>query len=247
MGVGQNNIYLLRHLITYLKLFGMKNLVLALAVVVLSGLGISSSAQAQEAQDNSKFSVSTDLFSNYVWRGTRYGTGPSVQPEVKYEKGGLTLGVWGSFDFRGYSEADPFVSYSFPFGLSLGITDYYYPDLSMFDFSRSTGSNAIEINVGYSTGDLSLSGNFILNEAGGAGSNGGDLYFQMGYAISNVDLFMGAGNGWHTSDGEFNLCNIGLSVTRDIHITEYFSIPLTGQVILNPEREQLFIVAGFSF
>jgi hypothetical protein len=225
----------------------MKNAVLAIAVTVLSGLGISISARAQESQGNSKFGISTDLFSNYVWRGTRYGTGPAVQPGVKYETGGLILGVWGSFDFSGYSEADPYVSYSFPFGLSLGMTDYYYPGLSLFDFSRSSGSNAIEINLGYSTGDLSLSGNFILNEAGGAGSQGGDLYFQLGYSIGNADLFMGAGNGWHTSDGEFNLCNIGLSVTRDIHITDSFSIPLIGQVILNPEREQLFIVAGFSF
>lgn len=225
----------------------MKNTALAFAIVVLSWLGISESTRAQESEVNSDFSISTDLYSNYVWRGTRYGSGPSVQPEVKYEIKGLTLGIWGSLDFNGYSEADPYVSYTFPFGLSLGLTDYYYPGLSLFDFSKISGSNAIEINLGYMTGGLSLSGNFIVNEAGGAGSRGGDLYFQMGYAISNLDIFMGAGNGWHTSDGEFNLCNIGLSVTRNLQITDSFKVPLIGQIILNPEREQLFIVAGFSF
>jgi uncharacterized protein (TIGR02001 family) len=225
----------------------MKNSILAFVAMVLTGLVTESTVYGQEEQENSKFSVGTDLFSNYVWRGTRFGTGPAVQPQVKLETGGLTIGVWGSFDFNGYSEADPFISYSFPFGLSLGLTDYYYPGLPLFDVSPSQGSHAYELNGGFSTGGLDFSANYILNAAGGAGSAGSDLYFQAGYSFSVMEIFLGAGNGWHTSDGDFNICNIGLGLSREISITDGFSIPVTGQVIVNPDREQLFLVAGLSF
>ncbi|HEX2921401.1 MAG TPA: TorF family putative porin [Bacteroidales bacterium] len=201
--------------------------------------------QAQE--EGHKFTAGVDLYSNYVFRGTRFGTGPAVQPSVKFVSGGLTAGVWGSFDAAGYAEADPYVSYAFPFGLSLGVTDYYYPGQELFDVSEATGSHAFEVNSGFSKGGFSLSANYIINKSGGAASAGGDLYFQAGYTVSNVNIFAGAGDGWHTSDGEFNLCNIGIGTSKTITVTDSFSIPVSGLVIVNPEREQLFVVVGVSF
>jgi hypothetical protein len=94
---------------------------------------------------------------------------------------------------------------------------------------------------------MSLSANYIVNEAGGIASAGGDMYFQAGYAFKYFNIFVGAGNGWHTSDGDFNLCNLGIGTTKEIKITDSFSIPVIGQVILNPEKEQLYVVVGFSF
>ena len=203
--------------------------------------------QGQDENANSKFSVAADIYSNYIWRGTKYGQGPAVQPSVRFITGGLTVGVWGSFDASGYAEADPYISYSLPVGFSLGLTDYYYPGLKVFDISDTTGSHAFEINAGFVKGGLSLSANYVLNQAGGAASLGGDMYFQAGYAFTYFNLFVGAGDGWHTSDGSFALCNVGLGTSKTIKLTDSFSIPVSGQVILNPEREQLFIVVGFSF
>jgi len=212
-------------------------------MLICSSIGV----QAQESIQKSKFNAGADLYSNYIFRGTKFGKGPSVQPSVKYIDGGFTAGVWGSFDASGYAEADPYVSFTFPFGLSFGVTDYYYPGLELFDLSDSTGGQALEINTGFTKGGLSLSANYIINEAGGAASAGGDMYFQAGYAFSNFNLFVGAGDGWHTSDGKFALCNVGLGTSKVIKLTDTFSIPVNGQVILNPEREQLFVVVGFSF
>jgi hypothetical protein len=227
----------------------MKNPFLVFAGMVLMVLTTVTSVNAQDEEKKSNFSVGTDFYTSYIWRGTKYGQGPSLQPCVKFEKSGLTLGVWGSFDASGYSETDPYISYATPFGLSLGFTDYYYPELPLFEVSKSdtTGSHALELNAGYSKGGFSLSANYILNKAGGAGSAGGDMYFQAGYSFSNVSLFVGAGNGWYTSDGEFALCNLGIGATKEIQLTEKFSVPVNGQVIMNPEREQLYVVVGFSF
>jgi len=214
------------------------------------------SVNAQEDEEASKWNAGLDIYSSYIWRGSKFGTGPAFQPSVKFTTGGLTVGVWGSFDAAGYTEADPYISYSFPFGLSLGITDYYYPthadstgamtgsDFS--DFDKATTYHALEINGGYTFKGLSLSANYILNESGGALSSGGDLYFQAGYAFSNFNISVGAGNGWHTSDTEFNVCNINLGTSKTIEISEKFSIPVNGSIIYNPDRNQLFVVVGIS-
>ncbi|HEX2394004.1 MAG TPA: hypothetical protein VHI78_01590 [Bacteroidales bacterium] len=200
-----------------------------------------------EAQENkSVFTAGADFYSNYIFRGTKLGTGPSVQPNVKFIAGGLTIGVWGAFDASGYSEADPYISYSFPFGLSLGITDYYSPALPLFETSDTSGSHALELNAGFATGGLTLSANYIVNRAGGIASVGNDLYFQAGYAFEKFSIVLGAGDGWHTLDGEFDICHIGIGTTKEIKITDTFTVPVTGQVIVNPDREALYVVVGFS-
>lgn len=142
-------------------------------------LGLSSFETVFSQNDTvSKFSLNADFYSNYIWRGCRYGTGPAIQPSIKYSDSIFTVGAWGSFDFSGYQETDLYVSFSLPSGFSLGIIDYYYPALKYFDYSDSSGSHAFEVNLGFSKGNFSLSANYILNKAGGAASLGGDKYFQ---------------------------------------------------------------------
>ena len=201
-------------------------------------LAVSSSSFAQ-------VSVGADFVSTYVWRGVAYG-GPSIQPYVDFSSEGFSVGAWGSQSYDGGQEMDLYLSYGFDFGLSLGVTDYYYPGSKYFEFSDSTGAHGIEINAGYETGGFSISGNFIVNEAGGAGTVGSDKYFEVGYSFDNVSLFVGAGDGWHTSDTEFALCNIGITATKEIKLTESFSLPVSGSAILNPDTEQFYIVVGFS-
>lgn len=223
----------------------MKKLLKTIAILLaVLGLIPTSVVNAQEEEKPSNFSVGADIYSNYIWRGSKFGTGPAFQPSVKYTAGGFTAGVWGSFDANGYTEADPYVSYSFPFGLSLGVTDYYYPGLGGSFFADS--SNAYEINAGFTKGGLSLSANYILNESPLPASAGEDKYFQIGYAFKTFNIAVGAGDGWHTADGEFNVCNVTLGTSKVIKITDTFSVPVTGQVIVNPDKEQLFLVVGFS-
>ena len=205
---------------------------------------------SQQASD-SKFSIGSDFYSAYIWRGSRFGTGPAIQPAVKYTGEYLTAGAWGSFDFSGYQEADLYFSVSLPAGISFGMTDYYYPGLQYNDFSGSSGSHAYEINAGFSGWNFSMSANYVVNEAGGAGSLGGDKYFQAGYSFKFFNLFIGAGDGWHTYDPEtgndkFAVCNLGIGITNSIRVTDSFSIPVNGQVIFNPDKEQMFLVVGFT-
>jgi hypothetical protein len=87
----------------------------------------------------------------------------------------------------------------------------------------------------------------MLNAAGGAGTVGNDMYFELGYSFEAVSLFVGAGDGWHTSDAEFAVCNVGLAYSKEIEISDKFSLPVSGTLILNPDTEQFFVVFGVSF
>lgn len=215
-----------------------------ITLVVFALLAICSlNLKAQEAEKKSPFTVGADFYSNYIWRGSLLGTGPAFQPSVKFNSGAFTAGVWGSFDAAGYAEADPYISLAFG-GLSVGLTDYYYPRAGGSFASDST--NAVEINAGYTIGGLSLSANYILNKASVAASAGKDKYFQAVYAFKNVNFTLGAGDGWHTSDGKFAICNIGIGTGKVIKITDSFSIPVTGQVVFNPEKNKMYMVVGFS-
>lgn len=212
--------------------------------------------QAQAQEEESSWSLGADLTTTYVWRGIYY-SGPSFQPYVEYSKGIFAIGAWGNQGFDGFQEMDLYASLSFDFGLSLGLTDYYYPGgvyapgegsgAEYFDTSKESGAHALELNASYSIGALSLAGNYIFNEAGGAASAGGDLYFEVGATIGKVDLFVGAGDGWHTTDGDFGLSNIGISTSKEIKITDSFSLPISGSVVLNPDSEQFYVIGTISF
>ena len=80
---------------------------------------------------------------------------------------------------------------------------------------------------------------------------GSDLYFEAGISFDYFSVFRGAGNGWHTYDPEedkapFNVCNIGIETSQIIEITDRFGIPVTGKLIFNPDKEQMYIVVGFT-
>jgi uncharacterized protein (TIGR02001 family) len=209
-----------------------------LAVLVIALLATMST----KAQD---FTASADLVSSYVWRGTQY-SGVSIQPTLDFTAGGFSIGSWGSAGFDGALEMDLYAAYSFDFGLSIGLTDYYYPGTAYFDYSRATGAHGFEVNLGYEIKGLSISANYMLNEAGGAATAGGDKYFELGYAFEKFSIFAGAGDGWHTTDGSFGLVNVGISTSKEIKITDSFSLPISASAILNPKTEQFYLVAGIT-
>lgn len=215
----------------------LKSSILMIAVLSITTSFQTETAKAQEVT----FTPGVDYYSTYVFRGIAF-SGPSIQPYVEFSSGSFAFGGWGSQGFDGFQEMDLYASYSFDFGLSIGITDYYYPGSDYF----AGDSHAFELNTGIEAGGFSLSGNMVLNEAADAGSVGGDLYFEAGFSAGPADLFFGAGDGWHSSNGDFAFVNVGLGASKEITITESFSIPLSGALILNPDTEQFYIVVGVS-
>ena len=85
-------------------------------LIIILFLTATGESEGQAETKKYDFNPGLDFYSTYVWRGTTYGNGPHLQPDLEFTAGGLAIGIWGSVDFNGYSEADPYISYSFPFG-----------------------------------------------------------------------------------------------------------------------------------
>ncbi|GAO28821.1 hypothetical protein [Geofilum rubicundum] len=211
------------------------------------GIAFFTGMKAQE------LSVGLDFYNRYVFRGVDFGNSPSLQPSITFTSGNFTLGAWGAYStgngaVGAFGEADLYASYAFDFGLSLGATSYYYPGTSWFELDEGVSSHAIELNLGYEVSSFSFAANYIVNDSrDGAGAEGGDTYFELGYGAGAFDLFVGAGDGWHSSTGNFEVVNVGIGTSKDIQITDSFAIPMNGAVILNPNSEQLHLVVGVSF
>lgn len=200
-----------------------------------------------QAERSNSWSASADLVSSYVWRGTRQGRGPHLQPMVEYSAGSFTGGVWGTFDLHGYREVDLYTAFDLPGGFSISLQDYWMADYRWTDFSVESGGHVLEASIGYDSENISLFAGYILNEAGGAGSSGGDIYLESRFSFDYFTVFMGAGNGWHTEEGGFMVCSIGVEVSADLPVTKQFPVPVTAQVVYNPDSDRVFLTAGMSF
>ena len=73
------------------------------------------------------------------------------------------------------------------------------------------------------------------------------MYFEIGYSLEQADLFIGAGDGWHSTTSDFAVVNVGITTSNIFEITDSFSIPISGSIVLNPDTEQFYILVGFSF
>ena len=208
-------------------------------------------ANAQEEEEGSKWNAGLDIYSSYIWRGLKFGTGAAFQPSVDFTTGGLTIGAWGSFSTGDTeaAEADLYATYAFNLGekgaLSFTVTDYYFPGTEYFNGD----SHFIEPLVNLGLGNLSLTAAYMFYNAAPNGS--GDIYVQAGYTAGPVTLTLGGGNGQYSfeeedEDDKFAISNIGLGYAKEIKITDSFSLPISGSLILNPSTEQLYVVVGIS-
>lgn len=82
---------------------------------------------------SSNFHLGLDLQTKYMWRGMEMMTeesSPVVFPCINYQWKGLYAYAMGGYAINGkYAEVDLGVSYTWK-GLTLGLSDYYYPTVN---------------------------------------------------------------------------------------------------------------------
>ena len=192
-------------------------------------------------QEVSAQEIGADVVSRYVWRGTQFGSGVHVQPYMSYTTGNLEVGAWGSFGLAndGGSELDIYASYDLGFA-SLTVTNYTFPsDVTGPVNDDFFGTEGYEVSAGFDLGPVGMTvGYFTESE---------DLYVEAGFALGSVDVAVGAGDNVYTTDGDFALVNISLGTSKDIKITEDYSLPAFGSFVYNPDQETAFLVFGLSF
>ena len=216
-----------------------------------------------KAQD---LSLGADIVSRYIWRGIESGgNSPSIQPNISFSTGGFSVGFWGAFPTANpdaLNEIDFYTGYAIDFGSSsnlyLGITDYMYPNSGVkignfnnYDDPDGPGAHYVEANAIYTGPEsfpLIFSFNmFVYNVANNP------MYFEVKYSTTvadvPLDLFIGGTPGdeaMYYGVSNFSIINTGFKVTKEIKITDSFSLPVFGSVILNPASEDLFYVLGIT-
>ena len=215
-------------------------LTLAFAALFFTTFG----TQKVEAQD-----FGADVASSYVWRGTQFGNGPHVQPWMSLGYGNLELGAWGSVPLTAGdtgAELDLYVSYDLG-PLALTVTNYTFPNTSpasggaYVDGEGLFEGDYLEVSGSGSVGPIDLTvGYFTELEA---------LYIEAGFSVGVVDVAIGyAGeddSNWYVS--EAGLCNISVGGSKEVKITDDYSLPLFGSLVYNPDAESAFLVFGMSF
>ena len=232
------------------------NKIVLMAIVMATGMSAT-------AQDEVETTVAADVVSQYVWRGQDLGN-VSLQPTLGIGYKGLSLSAWGSVglaDADDTKEFDLTLAYTIG-GLNIGITDYWFnagldPDNRYFMYNAHSTNHVFEANIGYDFGVASVQ--WFTNIAGNDGVNkdgkracSSYLELAVPFKLATVDWTASVGaipwatsfyNGWTSG---FAVTNVSLKATKDIKVTDSFSIPIFGQVMANPRTQNAYLAFGFT-
>lgn len=213
------------------------------------------------AQDKVETTISSDFVSSYIWRGQDLGS-VAVQPTLGLGYKGLSLTAWGSYGLTNPDDVKEFdltLAYSTG-GLNIGITDYWFsagldPDARYFKYDAHGTNHVFEATVGYDFGPVALA--WYTNFAGNDGVNKDGKRAYSSYVEANLP-FRIVGVDWTATAGAvpyattsygttgFAVTNLSLRATKEIKVSDSFSIPIFGQVTGNPCSQKAYLVLGFT-
>ena len=231
----------------------MKKIVL-IAMVIAAGT-------SSMAQDKVETTVAADFVSSYIWRGLDCGS-TAVQPTLGVAYKGLSLSAWGSYGLTNSNDTKEFdltLAYTTG-GFNVGITDYWFsegldPDARYFKYGAHGTNHVFEANIGYDFGPVALQWytNFTGNDGvNKSGKRAYSSYFEATapFKLAKIDWTATVGivpyaTTFYGTTG-FAVTNLSLRATKDIKITDSFSIPIFGQVTGNPCTQKAYLVFGFT-
>lgn len=220
------------------------------------------------AQDKVETTIASDVVSEYYWRGQKLGD-ISVQPTLGVAYKGLSLTGWGNVGLSNNSDTKEFdltLGYE-NCGFHVSVTDYWFSyaggtgaDESnrYFRYNSHSTNHVFEANVGYDFGPVAL--NWYTNFAGADGTNKSGKRAYSSYVEATAPFKL-ADVEWEASIGAvpyytdfyednrssgFAVCHVGLKATKDIKITDSFSIPVFASIAANPSSQKAYLLFGFT-
>ena len=173
---------------------------------------------------------------------------------------GFSLSAWGSVGFEksDTKEFDLTLGYGIG-GFSVSVTDYWFNNgPAYFHYGAHDTNHTFEAQVGYDFGVLAV--NWYTNFAGNVGYNSdGDRAYASYIALSAP--FRLGGLDWEATVGAtpwendfynggkngFAVSEVGIKATKELKITDSWTLPVFAQAIWNPATEGAYFVAGLSF
>lgn len=212
-----------------------------------------------QAQDKVEADVGADLVSGYIWRGQDLGN-VSIQPSVSVGYKGFSLSGWGSvgFDKDDTKEFDLCLGYSTG-GFSVSVTDYWFNGgPGYLHYGCHDTNHVYEAQIGYDFGPVAV--NWYTNFAGNDGvDKDGDRAYSSyisvaaPFRLGGLDWSAEIGaTPWSTTfynDGAdgFEVCDVSIGASKEIKVTDSFTLPLIAKATWNPATEGAYFVVGLSF
>jgi uncharacterized protein (TIGR02001 family) len=248
------------------------NTILILLFCSLTTILFINPSSAQGDTSKYKLDISADMMSRYVWRGLNLGgSSPSIQPGIEYSYKNFIAGTWGAYSFSNAitsQETDLYLTYTAANIFSFTLTDYFFPKEDTlnhyFNYEKNKTAHLFEMSAKYlGTAKLPFTILIATNIYGADatksnGDNQYSTYIELGYNFrvneSACNAFIGfTPNNPDRSKGESGfygpvagVINLGLTATKEIKITDVFSLPVNASIITNPQAENIFLVFGVS-
>ena len=206
--------------------------------------------------------LGSDIVSSYIWRGQDLG-GVSLQPTLGLEYKGISLSAWGSVglaDPADTKEFDITLGYTIG-GLNIGITDYWFnagldPQDRYFKYDAHGTNHVFEANIGYDFGVVSAQWYTNISGSDGVNKDGKraySSYFEVAapFKLATCDWTATVGAVPYATDfygtNGFAVTNLAVRASKDIKVTDSFSIPIFGEVSANPCSQKAYLVVGMNF
>lgn len=236
----------------------MKNTIKMLALLACMAMTVPATVTAQ---DEVETSIGADLVSTYEWRGQDLG-GVSIQPSISIAYKGLSLTAWGSvgIDKEDAKEIDLTLAYETG-GFSISVTDYwvapYGEETKFFHYGAHSTAHVFEAQVGYDFGALAV--NWYTNFAGADGVNkdGNRAYssfvsLEVPFTLGGLEWTAEVGatpwaTDYYANTNGFAVCDLSLGASKEIKITEEYSLPVFAKATFNPASDKAYLTFGISF
>lgn len=224
-------------------------------------------AMTANAQDKVEASVSADVVSQYIWRGTQCGEA-SIQPTLGLGYKGLSLTAWGSTEINPSANYPKELDFTLAYtvgGFNIGVTDYWFSSGGdeagrYFRYNSHATNHMFEANIGYDFGPVALqwytyfAGNDYnkTDKATGEAKRAYSSYFEVSapFKLGGLDWKAALGfSPMETSlygNDEFAVTNVAVTATKDINVTPSFSLPVFVGVAANPCTQKTYFMAGFT-
>lgn len=220
------------------------------------------------AQDNVEGTIAADVVSQYIWRGQDLGSA-AVQPTLGVAYKGFSLTGWGSVGIAEPSDTKEFdltLAYQTG-GFHIGVTDYWFnngttidgegvEDARYFHYNTHSTTHVFEGNIGYDFGPVAL--NWYTNFAGNDGftKKGKRAYSSYveataPFKLASLDWTATVGavpyyTSFYNKANGFAVTNVSLKASKDIKVTDSWSIPLFAAINTNPSTQKAYFVVGFT-
>lgn len=196
--------------------------------------------------------------SRHIWRGTKLGDAPAIEPSATVSKGNFSFNFWAAQTLNdSYTEIDLIPSYQVG-EIAFTLFDYYVPEKgesnSFLNFKEGEGCHTLELSLDNYSGEKCplkwMVGTFFAGDKNEeTGKTFYSTYVELKYPFSvlkiDAEPFVGLTpfKGYYAD--KFAFINSGLALSKEIKLAKKLVCPLNLTYTYNPYTDDHFVTFGF--